>query len=256
MAVETSTPLSACKVLVVVAHPDDAESFCGGTIARLSQGGSRVSLVLCSNGDRGSHDCRLGPTDLTRLRREEQHEAQAILGVHEVIWFGYRDGELTHAPDLRDRLVRVIRQIRPEVILTFDPWKHYEFHPDHRAVGFVACEARMLADLPWICPEDTLEGLIPWHPAEMYLFAPQEANYWVDISSTIDLKVRARLVHRSQNDFICCEKDTQAFADFIKDNAAQAAAQAAAEADAQAGKTGGMAYAEAFHKVDSTGMWI
>jgi len=244
MAGIDETPLAHRRVLVVVAHPDDAESFCGGTIARLSQAGSCVSLVMCSNGDRGSHDCRLGPTDLTRLRREEQRQAQSILGIEEVLWFGYRDGELAHAADLRDRLVRVIRQIQPEVILTFDPWKHYEFHPDHRAVGFVVCEARMLADLPWICPEDTLEGIHPWHPSEMYLFAPQEANYWVDISPTIDRKVRARLAHRSQNDFIRCEKDTQAFVQFIQDQAAET------------GRHGGLAYAEAFHKVDSTDLLI
>jgi len=122
MAVETPSPLFDGKVSVVVAHPDDAESFCGGTLARLSPAGSHVSLVLSSNGDRGSHDCRLGPTGLTRLRRGKLLEAQSILGVDGVLWFGCRDEELTHAPDLRDRLIRAIRQTRPEVILTFDPY--------------------------------------------------------------------------------------------------------------------------------------
>jgi LmbE family N-acetylglucosaminyl deacetylase len=138
----------------------------------------------------------------------------------------------------------LIRQIQPDVILTFDPWKHYEFHPDHRAVGFVVCEARMLADLPWICPEDILEGLQPWHPGEMYLFAPQEANYWVDIQATIEMKVRARLAHRSQNDFIRCEQDAQRFARFIRDQAAEA------------GRRCGLAYAEPFYKVDSTDLLL
>ena len=102
----------------------------------------------------------------------------------------------------------------------------------------------MLADLPWVCPEFTLEGLAPWHAQEMYLFAPQEANYWVDISQTIEIKVKSRLAHRSQNDFILCEQDVQ---DFIRE------IQNTAE---QAGKACGAPYAEAFHKIDQTGLWI
>jgi LmbE family N-acetylglucosaminyl deacetylase len=232
------------KILVVVAHPDDAESFCGGTLARLTCLGNHVTLVICTNGDRGSHDRRIGPTDLTRMRREEQNAAQKMLGIEEVIWFGYRDGELAHMTDLRERLIRVIRQSRPDILMTFDPWKHYEFHPDHRAVGFLATEARMLADLPWICPEFTMEGLNPWHPSEVYLFAPQEPNYSVDITDTIELKVSSRLAHRSQNDFIHSDQDTLRFVEEIKQGAAAA------------GAFSQCAYAELFHKVDGTDLWI
>jgi LmbE family N-acetylglucosaminyl deacetylase len=146
--------------------------------------------------------------------------------------------------DLRERIIRVIRQQQPAVLLTFDPWKHYEFHPDHRAVGFKTGEARMLADLPWICPEFTLEGLAPWHVPELYLFGAQEANYWVDITGTIEAKVRSRLAHHSQNDFIQCEADAQAFAREIKTRSEEA------------GKARGIACAEAFYKVDQTDLWI
>lgn len=233
------------NILVIVAHPDDAESYCGGTIVRLTRGGNHVRLVLCTNGDRGSHDRALGPTDLVRVRQQEQEEAAGILGIEQIFWLGYRDGELvSHTNELRERLIRLIRQQRPDIILTFDPWKHYEFHPDHRSVGFAAGEARMLADLPWICPELTLEGISPWHPAELYLFAPEEANYWVDISEWIEVKIRARLAHRSQTDFARTEEELQDFVSQIK---------------ARAGKTGstcGYAYAEAFHKVDDTNLYI
>jgi len=241
MDTQIREPVQNKNVLVVVAHPDDAESFCGGTIASLVQRGNVVTLVVCTNGDRGSHDRRLKPTELVFMRRQEQELARQLLGIQELIWLGYRDGELANITDLRERIIRLIRQYQPEIILTFDPWKHYEFHPDHRAVGYTTAEARMLADLPWVCPEFTLEGLAPWHTQEMYLFAPQEPNYWVDISETIEVKVKSRLAHRSQNDFIQCDQDVQAFVNEIK---------ACAE---QAGQVG---YAEAFHKVDQTIFWI
>jgi LmbE family N-acetylglucosaminyl deacetylase len=237
-------PVCNKKILVVVAHPDDAESFCGGTIARVVERGNLVSVVICTNGDRGSHDQQIRPTDLFHMRQLEQDKARKILGIKEVTWLGYRDGELASTGDLRERIIRVIRQQQPDILMTFDPWKHYEFHPDHRAVGFVTGEARMLADLPWICPEFTLEGLSPWHVPELYLFSAQEPNHFVDISATIDLKVRSRLAHRSQNDFIHCTQDRRAFVQEIKTKA-----QAT-------GKECGTAYAEAFFKVDQTELWI
>jgi len=231
-------------ILVVVAHPDDAEAFCGGTIARLTRAGNEVTLVVCTNGDRGSHDHRVRPSELVSVRRQEEDEACRMLGIKDVIWLGYRDGELSHMTDLRERIIRVIRQIQPDILLTFDPWKHYEFHPDHRSVGFTVSEARMLSDLPWICPEFTLEGLEPWHTQEMYLFAPEEPNYWVDISETLETKISSRMAHHSQNDFIKCEKDRQDFAGQLKDWARSA------------GSAQGLDYAEAFHKADQTDLWI
>ena len=102
----------------------------------------------------------------------------------------------------------------------------------------------MLADLPWVYPELIMEGTAPWHAHEMYLFAPQEANYWVDIAETIELKVQSRLAHRSQNDFIQCEQDVQTFIQEIKKSAEQA------------GRACGSRYAEPFHKVDQTQLWI
>ncbi len=241
MQMTDNLPVENKNILVVVAHPDDAESFCGGTISKLVRGGNRVMLVVCTNGDRGSHDRGLKPTDLISMRRQEQEQARQLLGIQEVIWLGYRDGELANITDLREGLIRLIRQLQPDIILTFDPWKHYEFHPDHRAVGYTTVEARMLADLPWVCPESTLEGIAPWHAHEMYLFAPEEANYWVDIAETIELKVQSRLAHRSQNDFIQCEQDVQAFIQEIMKSAEQAC---------------GNRYAEPFHKVDETNLWI
>ncbi len=234
--------LKDSHVVIVVAHPDDAESYCGGTIALLTKTGNQVTLVVCTSGDRGSHDCSISPTNLINLRKEEQYASQHVLGVQAIIWLGYEDGKLACQPELRDRLIRIYRQLRPQVIITFDPWKHYEFHPDHRAVGFAATEARMLADLPWICPELTLEGTAAWHPQEMYCFSPQEPNYWVDISETIDLKTEARLAHHSQNDFIHTEDDRLQFIEMIRSNARKA------------GEKLNMTFAESYYKVDDTNL--
>lgn len=236
--------LTDTNIVIIVAHPDDAESFCGGTIARLGKAGNKVTLVVCTSGDRGSHDCSISPTKLVGLRHEEQSVAKRVLGIADIIWLGYDDGRLAYQPELRDRLIRIYRQLQPRVIITFDPWKHYEFHPDHRAVGFAGTEARMLSDLPWICPELTLEGTTAWHPEEMYLFAPQEPNYWVDITDSIDTKVEARLAHQSQNDFIHCENDRQKFMEEIRSVARKN------------GEGHNMAYAESYFKVDGTDLFL
>jgi len=237
MAAHPPRTVQGQTILVVVAHPDDAEAFCGGTIAKLAEANNRIVLVVCTNGDRGSHDTHLRPTELVSIRREEQRRAQAMLGVTESIWLGYRDGQLSEADDLRDRLIRVIREKRPKIIVSFDPWRHYEFHPDHRTVGFVTAEAHILADLPWICPECTMEGVGPWRPCELYLFAPQDPNHWVDISDTIDIKIHSRLAHDSQCDFISSEEDREQFVAYFRKQASEA------------GKAAGYAYAEAFRKV-------
>jgi hypothetical protein len=108
-------------ILVVVAHPDDAEACCGGTLARLAGLGNRVILVICTNGERGSHDAQLCPTRLAEIRRAEQRRIQEMLVIQKSIWLGYRDGQLSRAAGLRDRLGRLIREIRSETIAADQP---------------------------------------------------------------------------------------------------------------------------------------
>lgn len=244
LAWQKQSTVQGKTVLVVVAHPDDAEAFCGGTLAKLAGAANRVILAISTNGDRGSHATELSPTDLVEIRRREQHHAQEILGIHESIWLGYRDGQLSQSADFRDRLVRVIRETRPEIIITGDPWRHYEFHPDHRTVGFATTEAHILADLPWICPEFTMEGVAPWRPAELYLFAPQEPNYWVDIGQTLEIKIHSRLAHTSQCDFIRSEQDKERYITYFREQATEA------------GRAAGYLYAEAFRKVFDSELYL
>jgi LmbE family N-acetylglucosaminyl deacetylase len=130
--------------------------------------------------------------------------------------------------------------VKPNVILTFDPWKQYEFHPDHRAVGLRTTEARMFSDLPWVCPEHRLSGTEPYHPSEIYLFNPQTANYWVDISDHLEEKIQACLSHNSQLDLVRVEADLERYKQSIMNLAQKQAAATAYR------------YAEAFYKVDDS----
>ena len=116
-------------ILVCIAHPDD-EVFCSGTILRLTDAGNRVTLVVGTQGEKGSHDPDMTPERIAQVRRAEMGEAAKRLGVRDVVQLDYHDGELEYATDLKETLFRLIRSVRPDVVLTFDPWKRYEIHSD------------------------------------------------------------------------------------------------------------------------------
>jgi LmbE family N-acetylglucosaminyl deacetylase len=124
--------------MVIVAHPDDAEFTTAGTVAAWAKAGCRVTYVVCTDGNAGSHEPGMTREKLAEIRRAEQRAACATLGVSEVVFLGYDDGQLQPTLDLRRDLVRVIRQVKPEVIITWDPTVmfvggDYINHPDHRA---------------------------------------------------------------------------------------------------------------------------
>ena len=121
--------------MVIMAHPDDAEFICGGTIARLAAEGRPIHYVLVTSGNRGSHDSTMTIERLAKIREEEQRNAASVLGVQEVTFLSHNDGEVEVGMALRRELVHVMRQWEPDVLFTFDPWRRYEIHPDHRAVG-------------------------------------------------------------------------------------------------------------------------
>jgi LmbE family N-acetylglucosaminyl deacetylase len=185
-------------VIVIFAHPDDAEFICGGTVAKLTKQGDRVHYLATTDGNRGVHDLKVHPSELVEVRRQEQREAAEVLGVRSIEFLGYEDGDLKNIPDLAADYMLYIRRLKPDILLSFDPWRPYEMHPDHRAVGYAACEAGYLSDAPWYHPEHSLLGASAGKPREIFLFAPAQANYYVDISTTIEAKIKAILCHRSQ----------------------------------------------------------
>jgi LmbE family N-acetylglucosaminyl deacetylase len=186
------------RVMAIFAHPDDAEFICSGTIARFVQSGYRAQYVLATSGDKGSDDPHATPEQLAATREAEQQTAARILGVEEVTFLRHHDGEVEVNIPFRRELALVIRQGRPDVVLTFDPWARYQIHPDHRAVGQTALDAVAAARDHMYYPEQLTGGLAEHRVHNVYLFASDDANYWVDISSTIDKKIEALLAHTSQ----------------------------------------------------------
>jgi LmbE family N-acetylglucosaminyl deacetylase len=195
----TLMPPGGQRILVIIAHPDDAESLCGGTIARLAEEGHDIHYLLVTRGDKGSNEPGVTPEQLMRIREQEQREAAAILGVQTVTFLaGYRDSEIEVTLALRKDLVHIIRQWQPDILFTFDPWKRYEIHPDHRAVGLCAFDAVAAARGRMDFPEQLQHGLAPHKVQQVYFFSTDQPNHWVDISKTLEKKIAARCSHVSQ----------------------------------------------------------
>ena len=193
----------AKTVLVIVAHADDMEFMAGGTIARLADAGYAVREVIATNNERGTLEPQWSLQFTADARREEARRGARALGVDPDIEFlGYADGRLSETPlnELRERCMRAIRRVRPEVLFTWDPFAPYENHQDHRAVAWAAMEAVSLSHFPLYHPEHRDEGLEPHYVGEQYFFAkaPQDANKAIDISAYVDLKIEALCQHASQ----------------------------------------------------------
>ena len=175
-------------VLVVTPHPDDAEGGAGGSIARWTQQGRKVVLVVCTNGDKGTSDRNVKPADLARLRAEEQRQAAAVLGIAEVVFLRFPDQGLEDCSEFREKLVRQIRIHRPETVVTIDPYRRYLRHRDHAMCGRVTLDAIFpyARDL-WSYPEHLQEGLEPHRVREIYLWGAEEPDTFLDITETFTL---------------------------------------------------------------------
>src|SRR5205085_6311248 len=189
------------RMLVIVAHPDDIESWCAGTVCRFTAAGKQVAYVLCTSGDKGTSDPTQTPQQVAALREAEQIEAARILGVTSVTFLRWPDSEVEPTLTLRRELVRQIRRYRPDLVITHDPVPPYRLHPDHRAVG------RATLDALFPCARDPLtfaeqiqeEGLQAHIVPEAWLFATEAPDVWVNIVATLPLKIAARLAHKSQH---------------------------------------------------------
>ena len=183
------------RALCIVAHPDDVDFFCAGTILLMARRGVAVDLVLATSGDKGSRDGAVSGADLAATREQEQIASARLLGAGRVEFLRRRDAELVDSLELRGELVREIRRSRPDVLFTFDPTPGYRQHPDHRVVGRVAMDA------VWPCARDPLtypEMGPPHETAEAWLFAGPRVDLKVDVRPVLDRKIAARLLHASQ----------------------------------------------------------
>ena len=181
------------RVLVVAAHPDDADISSGGTIARWASEGREGQYVLCTSGNRGSNDPEVTPERLGELREAEQRAAAQILGVAGVTFLRHEDCELEETLAFRREISGLIRAYRPGVLMTHDPWARYRIHPDHRAAGFTALAAIVTAG-----NQMYREGPPHHTVGQVYLFQTDSPDFWVDITQTFEFKIRAIREHRSQ----------------------------------------------------------
>ena len=192
------TPPAEC-ILVIQAHPDDAEHLCGGTIAHLVNEGREVHYLFVTRGDKGSDDPDMTMERLSAIREQEQRHAAETLGVRSVTFLeGYYDGEVEPTLVLRKELAGMIRRIKPQAVLTFDPWRKNELHPDHRAVGITAVDAIAQARGRMSYPEQLIAGVTPHKVNQIYFFSTDRPNVWVDITTTLEQKLAALRCHASQ----------------------------------------------------------
>jgi LmbE family N-acetylglucosaminyl deacetylase len=200
-------PAPPGRALVIAAHPDDIEFVCAGTVAKWVRAGSEVRYVLATSGDAGTHQRGITREELARIREAEQRAAARVVGVSEVVFLGYHDGEVVPSLELRRDLVREIRRFRPDIAICYDPTRlfvggSYINHPDHRAVGQAAIDALSpTAAMPLSFGEQIEEeGLEPYRVRHILVASSNHPDTWVDISETLDLKVEALRKHVSQLD--------------------------------------------------------
>ncbi|GAA3137330.1 PIG-L deacetylase family protein [Streptosporangium carneum] len=228
------------RVLVVTAHPDDVDFAAAGSIARFTDRGVEVTYCVVTDGDAGGFDRVLDNGGMAELRRSEQVNAAKAVGVTDVHFLGYRDGTVVQSLDLRRDITRVIRQVRPDLVITHTPERNYRFvapsHPDHRAVGgatldAVYPDARNPYTFPSLLGE---EGLEAWTVREVWLNGGQTPDHYVDVTDTFDRKLSALRAHASQVGHL---EDPESL---IRDRSSRIAAEAG---------FGEGRYAEAFQRV-------
>ena len=192
------------RAMAIVAHPDDIEFSCAGTLARWAKAGALTSYVLCTSGDVGIAEPGMTRAKARVIREAEQREAARIAGAAEVIFLGEPDGMLQPTLELRRKLVREIRRFRPEVVITGDPtvvWAgdSYINHPDHRAASIAALDAIFpAAGQPNLFEEIAKEGFQAHKPRKVYVTGWGQTDLFVNIESTIETKIEALKAHKSQ----------------------------------------------------------
>ncbi|MCK5879277.1 MAG: PIG-L family deacetylase [Holophagae bacterium] len=192
------------RALVIMAHPDDPDFTCSGTVTLMARRGIEVTYMILTNGDKGNHNPEITRNQLIAMRKIEQRESAEMCGVKEVMFMGQEDGFLKSTSELRKRVTREIRRIRPELIICQYPDRYivgegYINHPDHRNAGLVALEAIFpAADNPMFYPDMMDEGYAPHKIKQLYIVGHDEPNVIVDISDIIEDKINTILCHKSQ----------------------------------------------------------
>ena len=192
------------KFLAISAHPDDLEFTCAGTTAALVQKGNEVNYLIISDGSKGGHKVKLSSKKLAKIRQTEQKRAANVLGVKNVFFLGLKDGEIENTQSLRKKIVQIIRKVKPEIILSFDPANSsfdnpYRLHRDHRQTAEAVFDSIYpAAGSASFFPELLKQGYSPHQIKEIWFFAAEKPNKFINISKTLDKKIEALFQHSSQ----------------------------------------------------------
>jgi len=187
------------SALIIVAHPDDAEFLCGATVAKWCAEGWDVNYVLTTSGDMGTKDPDMTRPRLSAIREKEQLAACHVLGVRETVFLRYPDGFVEDTAELRGKLALEIKRFKPEVVVTWNPYRSSFTHRDHRLTGQAAIDAIYpLARNPLGFPEHLDAGLEPHKVKEVLLAGSEEPDYYIDVTGYIDAKMNALRKHKSQ----------------------------------------------------------
>src|SRR6058998_2505635 len=190
------------RVMVITAHPDDSEFGAGGTVAKHAKDGREVTYVIATNGNKGSSDRTMTPERLASIRATEQRNAARVLGVERVEFLGYEDDELEDTRDLRRDVAREIRRWRPDLIITLNPQRAYVnfpgWHRDHRTTARVVLDCVYPLARDHLSFPELLPDFEPHKVKEVYVIAWENPAVVVDISDTMDLKLKALACHVRQ----------------------------------------------------------
>jgi len=245
--------------LAVGAHPDDIEFGCGGTLAKWAAAGCRLHHLVLTDGSKGTWDPSADLAVLTRVRKEEQIEAARLIGGGDVTFLDFVDGELDSGIEARRDVCRVIRQVRPDVLIGHDPWRRYRLHPDHRHAGWLVTDGLVAARDQTFFPQTGKAH----RPAHLLLWEADVPNHVENVGGHEMDKIAALLAHRSQH------VSTMGIGEVAPASsgplpAPQEEAEEEIEEEAQAfearvmaqlaahGAMAGIARGEAFHRIDAT----
>lgn len=217
---------SSKRILVILAHPDDPDFFCGATLSRWCKQGHELHYCLLTKGQKGAQDPKVDAAELGATRVQEQEKAARTLGVKTVEFLDYIDGEVTPDIEMRRKIVKVIRKWQPDILLTSDPLNYFPTdtcinHPDHRAAGQAVIDAAFpAAGSPMFFPEQiTHDGLAAHNVDEVWMSATASGNFSLEVSEYFPDKLRAIHCHRSQISLPLAEFDEMMKTRFTTDAA-------------------------------------
>ncbi|HTK15969.1 MAG TPA: PIG-L deacetylase family protein [Acidimicrobiia bacterium] len=228
------------RVLAIGAHSDDIEFGCAATLAKWSDAGAEVHLLVCTDGSKGTWDPRADLTALVARREDEQRDAAKILGAIDVRFLRRIDGELVNDLATRAEVCAAIREVKPDVVLGHDPWQAYRLHPDHLEAGRLAVDGIVAARDPHFFTD---QDLAPHRPQTLLLFEAARVEHLERVEGYLDRKVASLLAHRSQ------WRSTMGI-DAAPDTEQAAFVAGVHEAAQTAGLRGGFRAAEAYARID------